>query len=158
MDSERLNRIRDVAKDVSKLASQHKSWVTIGTTYLPQGTVGRSDCTFALDANVLPSSETEFYVDAPQVGMTREAVVITAKMRSFANGSFQYAKMWVIPKSSIYSSGANGTYVRCAVIMDRDESVGICTESVQGTAFRPRGHRVVRTVVSQLQAQLARPR
>jgi len=40
--------------------------------------------------------------------------------------------------------------------MDRDEPVGICTGSVQGTAFRPRGHPFVRAVVSQLQTELAR--
>jgi hypothetical protein len=55
-------------------------------------------------------------------------------------------------------SGANGSYVRCVVILDRDESIGTCTGSVQGTAFRPGGDRAVRAVVSQLQAELARPR
>jgi hypothetical protein len=42
--------------------------------------------------------------------------------------------------------------------MDREEPVGICTGSVQGSAFRPRGHCPVRPVVSQLPAELARPR
>jgi len=87
----------------ANLPSQHQSWVTIGTTYLPQGTAGRSDCTFALDANVLPGSHSDFYVDLPQIGMTEQAIVITGQMRSFADKSFQYTKMWVIPKSSIYN-------------------------------------------------------
>jgi hypothetical protein len=87
----------------ANLASQHQSWVTIGTTYLPQGTAGRSDCTFALDANVLPGGHSNFYVDVPQIGMTEEALVITGQMRSFADKSFQYTKMWVIPKNSIYN-------------------------------------------------------
>ncbi|MBV8571507.1 MAG: hypothetical protein JO319_12895, partial [Acidobacteriaceae bacterium] len=87
----------------ANLPSQRQSWVTIGTTYLPEGTLGRSDCTFALDANVLPGSRTSLYVDQPQIGMTEQALVIAADMRSFVDGSFQYSKMWVIPKSSLYN-------------------------------------------------------
>ncbi|MBV8072817.1 MAG: hypothetical protein JO270_23140 [Acidobacteriaceae bacterium] len=87
----------------ANLPSQRQSWVTIGTTYLPEGTLRRSDCTFALDANVLPGSRTSLYVDQPQIGMTEQALVIAADMRSFVDGSFQYSKMWVIPKSSLYN-------------------------------------------------------
>ena len=87
----------------ANLASQQQSWVTIGSSYLPQGIGGRSDCTFALDANVLPGGHSNFYVDFPQIGMTEQALVITGQMRSFADKSFQYTKMWVIPKSSIYN-------------------------------------------------------
>jgi len=87
----------------ANLPSQHQAWITIGTSYLPQGTVGRSDCTFALDANVLPTSHSDLWVDVPQIGMTEQAVVITGEMRSFAGNTFQYTKMWVIPKSSIYN-------------------------------------------------------
>lgn len=87
----------------ASLPSQHRSWVTIGTTYLPQGTVGRSDCTFAVDANVLPGGHSDLYVDAPQIGMTEQAVVITGAMRSFADHTFQYTKMWVIAKRDIYN-------------------------------------------------------
>jgi len=87
----------------ASLSSTKQSWVTIGTTYLPQGGTGISDCTFTLDANVLPTGHSNFYVDFPQVGMTEQAVVITGQMRSFTDKSFQYTKMWVIPKSYIYN-------------------------------------------------------
>jgi hypothetical protein len=93
----------------ANLMSQQQSWVTIGSTYLPQGQVGRSDCTIAIDANVLPGRHTNFYVDMPQIGMTRDAIVITGIMRSFSDNAFQYAKLWVIPKSSIY----NAEYQNC---------------------------------------------
>ncbi|HEY7391547.1 MAG TPA: hypothetical protein VH640_23730 [Bryobacteraceae bacterium] len=94
---------RFVLVAAANLPSQHRSWVVIGTSYLPQGTVGRSDCTFALDANVLPGSHSDMYVDVPQIGMTEQALVITGGMRYFADNSFQYTKMWVIPKSTIYN-------------------------------------------------------
>jgi hypothetical protein len=94
---------RFVIVAAANLATQHRSWITIGSSYSPQGTVGRSDCTFALDANVLPGTRTQFYVDMPQIGFTRDALVITGTMHSFADNSVQYAKMWVIPKSAIYN-------------------------------------------------------
>ncbi|MBV8553429.1 MAG: hypothetical protein JOY54_19195 [Acidobacteriaceae bacterium] len=97
------------------LPSQRESWITIGTTYLPQGTVGRSDCTFRLDANVLPGTHTNFYADEPQIAMTAQYIVVTAEMRSFADGSFQYVKMWVIPKRSVY----NVEYQNCPAYIDQ---------------------------------------
>jgi hypothetical protein len=87
----------------ASLPGQHQSWVTIGTTYFPQGTLGRSDCTITLDVNVLPGGRSDLYVEAPQIGMTAQSLVITGEMHSFANNTFQYTKMWVIPKSSIYN-------------------------------------------------------
>jgi hypothetical protein len=95
----------------ASLPTQRQSWDTIGASYFPQGTVGRSDCTFRLDANVLPGTHTSFYVDEPQIGTTARYVVITADMRSFADNSFQYAKVWVIPKSNLY----NVEYQNCPV-------------------------------------------
>jgi hypothetical protein len=93
----------------TSLASTQQSWVAIGTTDLPEGITGVSDCTFALDANVLPTGHSSFYVDSPQIGFTEQAVVITGQMRSFTDKSFQYTKMWVIPKGYIY----NVAYQNC---------------------------------------------
>jgi hypothetical protein len=67
-------------------------------------------CTFSFDANYLPNSPpTRYYVDEPRLGMSRKAVIITANLYAFADNSFQYAKIWVLPKSRLYDQPNEGT-------------------------------------------------
>jgi hypothetical protein len=81
-----------------------RGWLAIGTTAINEPR-GITDCTLSFDANIqADGSLTNFWADNPRLGMTADAVAIAADMRAFdANKSFQYAKLWVIPKQNIYN-------------------------------------------------------
>jgi hypothetical protein len=89
----------------------HKAWITIGTTYIPEGFLSKADCTFAIDANYQTNGTfTSYYADGPRVGQSATDLVVIAEMKSFADNSPKGAKLWVIPKSAVY----NVPYQNCA--------------------------------------------
>ena len=82
-----------------------QAWIAIGASAInhPQQF---HDCTYSFDAN--SNSGTHYWGSNPQLGMTKDAFVITADMRAFDNNNtFQYATVWMIPKQSIYNIPGN---------------------------------------------------
>jgi hypothetical protein len=62
---------------------------------------------YKLDAKKDGSTATSFWADYPSLGVDSQALYLTANMFSFgSNGSFQYAKIRVVPKTGPYSGGA----------------------------------------------------
>jgi hypothetical protein len=80
-----------------------RAWITIATTYIPQGyfngNFSINDCTYRVDANLQPDGSS---TNEPRVGVTGDSVVIAANMWTF-DGRFQYAKLWVLPKKNLYN-------------------------------------------------------
>src|SRR6202043_2777927 len=68
---------------------------------------------FSIDAKMNRATPTENFVDAIRIGMNDNTVFVTGNMFSFLDSSFQYAKLWVIPKAQLYSfsSGSSLTSV-----------------------------------------------
>lgn len=114
--------VRDVAAK--------RAWIAIGTT-AHQEPRGITDCTVAVDANIVATGpQTSFWADGIRLGMTQDALVISADMRAFdANGTFQYAKLWAFPKSNIYNAAlkycpsASGLYHFWSGLKNPDGSV-----------------------------------
>jgi hypothetical protein len=77
-------------------------WVT---RYNVAGEAGQ--CLFWLDVNQPGTSG--LFADSPRMGKSGNALLITANMYSNANGSFQYAKVWSVPKVSVYNDASRGT-------------------------------------------------
>jgi hypothetical protein len=81
----------------------HQSRITLGTTAvstIPPGT----DCTTAFDANrQVNGPPTNYWADEPRVGEDETDLIITAEMKSFADNSPKGAKLWVVPKTSVYN-------------------------------------------------------
>ena len=93
-------------------AATQRSWITVGTTYIPQGFVQPGgaafrDCLFVIDANSMPGNvpPTNYWADEPRIGFSKNSLLIAADMRAFdTNSTFQYSKLWMIPKASLYNS------------------------------------------------------
>jgi hypothetical protein len=82
----------------------HQAWITLGTTFLPAAGSVTTDCTVAIDANRQANgSSTNYWADEPRLGMSGDSLVVTAEMKSFADNSPKGAKLWVIPKTSVYN-------------------------------------------------------
>jgi hypothetical protein len=81
----------------------HQSWITLGATFI--GYMNNIvDCTVAFDANREANGPpTNYWADEPRVGMSGDSLVVTAEMKSFADNSPKGAKLWVFPKTSVYS-------------------------------------------------------
>ena len=97
----------------AKDPATQRSWITIGTSYIPQGFVQAPsgaafrDCLFVIDANSMPAGvpSTNYWADEPRVGFSKNSLFIAADMRAFdSNGTFQYSKLWMIPKANVYNS------------------------------------------------------
>jgi hypothetical protein len=58
---------------------------------------------FSLDAKLNHTTPTENWVDAIRIGMNDNTVLVTGNMFSFSDNSFQYSKLWAIPKAQLYS-------------------------------------------------------
>jgi hypothetical protein len=89
-----------------------RSWITVGTTYVPQGYIQQPsgaafrDCLFVIDANSMPANvpSANYWADEPRVGVSKNSLFITADMRAFdGNSTFQYSKLWMIPKANVYN-------------------------------------------------------
>jgi hypothetical protein len=81
-----------------------RSWLAIATSAI-NSVPAATDCDIAVDANLQPDgSSTNFWAGSPRIGMTADTVYIAADMYAFdTNGSFQYAKLWALPKQNIYN-------------------------------------------------------
>jgi hypothetical protein len=78
-----------------------QSWIVVGATSIYDTTA--SDCTFEFDANFQPGApSTNYWPNNPRVGMSADSVVIVADMNAFSDNSFQYTKLWVLPKTGLY--------------------------------------------------------
>ncbi len=64
-------------------------------------------CLFSLDAKVNGSKNTNNWADYTKVGVTTNAVVLSANMFAFGGG-FQYTKMRFISKAKLYASNCPG--------------------------------------------------
>jgi hypothetical protein len=65
------------------------------------------DCLFVIDANSMAANvpSTSYWADEPRVGVSENSLFITADMRaSDSNSTFQYSKLWMIPKTNVYNS------------------------------------------------------
>ena len=82
------------------------SYIGISTTrYNLAGEAGQ--CISWLNVN--DSQTSGMYADLPWVGMSGNALLIAANLYSFNDNSFQYAKMWMIPKTAVYNDPSSGT-------------------------------------------------
>jgi hypothetical protein len=59
--------------------------------------------------NVNDSPDTSLFADTVHIGTSGNALLITANMYSYSGSSFQYAKLWMFPKNSIYNDPSLGT-------------------------------------------------
>src|SRR5215472_3685639 len=64
-------------------------------------------CPFWFNANAPGTSS--LFADSPRFGLTGNAFLVAANLYSNANRSFQYAKLWQIPKTTIYNDPSLGT-------------------------------------------------
>jgi hypothetical protein len=82
--------------------SRIAGWVT---RYNVAGETGQ--CLFSFSVN--DTATNTVFADTPRLGMSRNALLVTANMYSTANRTFQYAKLWTIPKANVYNNPAQGT-------------------------------------------------
>lgn len=68
------------------------------------GTAVGNWCNFALNARVNGSANTSNWADYTKVGITNNAVVLSANMFLFGANAFQYAKLRFIPKTTLYNT------------------------------------------------------
>jgi len=82
--------------------SDHSSWflVSVSKTSDPLG----GWFNYKLDAKVDGSATTDNWADHPGLGVDNKAIYLSANMFKFG-GFFQYTKLRVIPKASLYSGG-----------------------------------------------------
>jgi hypothetical protein len=80
-----------------------RAWIAIGAEAVDYPGRLATDCVYSLDVNL--NSPNYYWADYPQIGMTNDAFVIVADLRAFdTNSTFQHAKVWTIPKQSLYNS------------------------------------------------------
>jgi hypothetical protein len=82
--------------------NDHSSWFLISVSKTSDPLGGWFN--YKLDAKVDGSTTTDNWADYPGLGLDSEAVYVTANMFKFG-GFFQYAKLRVIPKASLYAGG-----------------------------------------------------
>ena len=83
----------------------NRSYIVFSVTrYNPAGEAGQ--CTYWFDTN--DSQTNGMYADSPRVNTNGNALLLTANMYSFSDNSFQYAKLWMYPKTSIYNDPSLG--------------------------------------------------
>jgi hypothetical protein len=89
---------------VANRPSDQKSWMVIHTNR-GIGYIEGTDlwCDFGFDAELNGQTATNNFAMNPRIGVTSNALVIAANMYSYAAGSFQYDKLWVLDKSYIYN-------------------------------------------------------
>jgi hypothetical protein len=64
-------------------------------------------CLFGFNANAPGTNN--LFADSPRIGLNGNTLLVAANMYSNANGSFQYAKLWQIRKTTIYNDPSLGT-------------------------------------------------
>jgi hypothetical protein len=72
---------------------------------VPPAYPGTTDCTYKIDANLLPGEgPTNLYATDARAAVDEDSILITANMHNFTDSKFQYSKMWVVPKSAVYNA------------------------------------------------------
>jgi hypothetical protein len=92
-----------VLADALPLNTDHSSWFLISVSKTADPLGGWFN--YKLDAKVDGSTATDNWADYPGLGLDNQAVYVTANMFKFG-GLFQYAKLRVIPKASLYAGGS----------------------------------------------------
>lgn len=101
---EMLDRFVTIAEAFNP--NTHQSRI-VGWATRYDGDVEAGQCLFWFNANTPGTSS--LFADSPRVGLTGNTVMIAANMYSNSNRSFQYAKLWQVPKATIYNDPSLGT-------------------------------------------------
>jgi len=101
---EMLDRFVTIAEAFNP--NTHESRI-VGWATQYDGNVEAGQCLFWFNANA-PGTNSLF-ADSPRIGLTGNALLIAANMYSNANSGFQYAKLWQLPKATIYNDPSLGT-------------------------------------------------
>jgi hypothetical protein len=101
---EMLDRFVTIAKAFNP--NTHESRI-VGWATQYDGNVEAGQCLFWFNANAAGTNSLS--ADSPRVGLTGNALLIAANMYSNAKGSFQYAKLWQVAKTTIYNDPSLGT-------------------------------------------------
>jgi hypothetical protein len=70
-------------------------------------------CTYRLNA-VTGSGNSAAWADYPGLGMDGDNLYLTSNQFTFGNNAFQYARLLVVPKASVYPTASNGKCGRAA--------------------------------------------
>jgi hypothetical protein len=70
-------------------------------------------CVLWFDVNDSP--DTRLWADSLKVGTSGNALVFTANILSYSDNSFQYAKLWMLPKAAVYNDPSLGSCPRPTV-------------------------------------------
>jgi hypothetical protein len=93
-----------VAIGLNQTTSQ--AWWLVSVS-LQSSAIG-SWCNYALNATLNGATVTSNWADWPGLGVDNQAIYLTANMWSFSSSTFQYAKLRILPKSSMYSCSSVG--------------------------------------------------
>jgi len=98
------NNNRFITADAAYHVGTEQAWITVGTSAVRPPYPATTDCTYKIDANLLPGAgPTNMYPTNIRVGHDAESIHVTANMHNFTDGKFQYSKLWVLPKSAVYN-------------------------------------------------------
>src|SRR6516162_3891994 len=98
------NNNRFITADGAWHVGTEQAWITVGTSAVQPPYAATTDCTYKIDANLLPGAgPTNMYPTDVRVGLNADSIQITANMHNFTDGKFQYSKLWVLPKSAVYN-------------------------------------------------------
>jgi len=98
------NNNRFITADAAYHVGTEQAWITVGTSAVNPAYPGTRDCTYKIDANLLPGEgPTNMYPTDVRIGHDADSIEITANMHNYTDGKFQYSKLWVLPKSAVYN-------------------------------------------------------
>jgi hypothetical protein len=97
---------RYVIAAVAKNYTTQQSRIVISASQYTGPVLG-SQCLVSFDVNDSP--DTSLFADAPRLGNSGNALLMTANLYSYSDSSFQYTKLWMFPKTSIYNDPSLGT-------------------------------------------------
>ena len=84
----------------------HDSRIALAVTrYNVVGENGQ--CIYSFSVN--DTATNAIFADEPRLGVSANALLVTANAYSTANSAFQYAKVWTIPKANVYNNPSLGT-------------------------------------------------
>jgi hypothetical protein len=89
----------------NKLSTKESGIFISATQYLPNGLV-LAQCLARFNVNDPPDAG--LYADHPHLGNSGNALLVAADLYSYSDNSFQYAKVWMFPKTAIYNNPATG--------------------------------------------------
>jgi hypothetical protein len=97
---------RYVIAAVAKNYSTQESRIVISASrYNAFGLSGECLISF----NINDSPDNSLFADAPSLGNSGNALLVTANLYRYSDSSFQYAKLWMFSKTAIYNDPSLGT-------------------------------------------------